>query len=192
MVISTASSAWTTPPVPTMGTLGYRRASSATTACATGRMAAPDIQAWLPAPPTVGWPVSTSICSVGPMESIAVKPLAPALRASSAAAYSSSPQLNVSLARMGSFVRARTARIRSTIVLRVYATHSMASTTPVAATGPAITPSGGVWPMLAISMPGWPASRGSSTSTHCSQVRSAHFSELNNVARRLEVRGTTM
>ena len=79
------------------------------------------------------------------------------------------------------------------MVALVYATHSMASTTPVAATGPAITsPSAGVCPMLAINMPGWPAIAGSSTSTQCSHVRSAHFSVLNSVARRLDERGTTM
>ena len=87
----------------------------------------------------------------------------------------------------------RTRRTRSTMVALVYATHSMASTTPVAATGPAMTsPSAGVWPMLAISMPGWPSSAGNSFSTHCSQGKSAHFSVLNRVARRLDERGTTM
>ncbi len=75
----------------------------------------------------------------------------------------------------------------------VYATHSMASTTPVAATGPVmISPSAGVWPMLAMSMPGWPFIAGNSCATHCSHGRSAHFSVLKSVARRLDDRGTTM
>ncbi len=120
IVISTASSAWMIPPVPTMGTPGKRTASSATTACATGRIAAPDIHDRLPSPPMTGPPVSTSIISVGPIESIAVNPFAPASSAPSAAAYSWSPQLNVSLARMGRpGACRRTTRTRSTMVSRV-------------------------------------------------------------------------
>ena len=99
MTISTASSAWPTPPVPTTGT-PCRWQIWATTRKEMGRMACPDSQA---KEPSIGSPVSTSIRRVGPMESMAVTPSAPACKQASTTS-SRFGQLAVTLINTGRLV----------------------------------------------------------------------------------------